>query len=81
MPKHYFNRLGHLNQLIRKKSTGSPTELAKKMNVSERTTFEYLDILKSLGADIKYSRTRQSYYYSEDGTFDFQFQKSNTELQ
>jgi predicted DNA-binding transcriptional regulator YafY len=79
MAKHHFNRLGHLNQLIRKKSTGSPTELAKKMNVSERTTFEYLEILKSLGADIKYSRTRRSYYYTEDGTFNFEFQKHSPE--
>jgi predicted DNA-binding transcriptional regulator YafY len=79
MPKHYFNRLGHLNQLIMKKSTGSPIELAKKMNVSERTTYEYLEILKSLGAEIKYSRTRRSYYYSIDGTFNFQFQKNNSE--
>lgn len=75
MPKHYFDRLGHLNQLIRRKSTGSPIELAKKMNVSERTAFEYLHVLKSLGADIKYSRTRRSYYYTEDGTFNFEFQK------
>lgn len=79
MPKHYFDRLGHLNQLIKNRSTGSPTELAKKMNVSERTAFDYLDILKSLGADIRYSRTRRSYYYSENGTFNFEFQKDNTE--
>jgi predicted DNA-binding transcriptional regulator YafY len=78
MSKYYFTRLEYLNQLIKKKSTGSPLELAQKMNVSERTTFYYLDTLKSLGADVKFSRTRNSYYYFVDGTFDFQFKKSDT---
>jgi predicted DNA-binding transcriptional regulator YafY len=78
MPKYYFDRLEYLNQLIKKKSTGSPSELARKINVSERTTFEYIDILKSLGADVKFSRTRNSYYYTVDGTFDFKFKKGDT---
>ncbi|TSJ43047.1 HTH domain-containing protein [Mucilaginibacter corticis] len=77
MPKYYFDRLDHLNSLIRKKATGTPEQLAKKLNVSERTTFEYLDILKSLGADIRYSRERQSYYYTLDGTFDFHFKQGS----
>lgn len=75
MPKYYFYRLDHLNDLIRKKSTGPPESLAKKLNVSERTIFEYVEILRSLGADIRYSREKRSYYYSMDGTFDFQFRK------
>ncbi|MCC8423848.1 HTH domain-containing protein [Mucilaginibacter sp. UR6-11] len=78
MPKYYFDRLEQLNGLIKRKSTGAPGELAKKMNVSERTAFEYIEILKSLGAEIRYSRSRRSYYYPIDGTFDFQFRKSVT---
>jgi predicted DNA-binding transcriptional regulator YafY len=77
MSKVYFTRLEYLNQLIKKKSTGSPLELAQKLNVSERTIFYYLEILKSLGADVKFSRMRNSYYYTIDGTFDFQFKKSD----
>jgi predicted DNA-binding transcriptional regulator YafY len=73
MPKYYFDRLDHLNSLIRKRATGTPEELAQKLNVSERTIFEYIEILRSLGADIKYSRDRMSYYYTNDGTFDFHF--------
>ncbi len=78
MSKNYFNRLEYLNQLIKRKSTGSPLELAQKMNVSERTTFYYIDTLKSLGADVRFCRTKNSYYYTVDGTFDFQFKKSDT---
>jgi len=75
MPKYYFDRLDYLNTLIRKKSTGSPEQLAKKLQVSERTIFQYVEILRSLGAEIKYSRVKQSYYYARDGTFDFQFKR------
>lgn len=75
MPKYYFDRLEYLNTLIRKKSTGSPEQLADKLHVSERTIFEYIDILRSLGAEIKYCRIKRSYCYSTDGTFDFQFKR------
>lgn len=76
MPAYYFNRLDQLNSLIRRKATGSPIQLAKKLRVSERTVFAYISILKNQGADIKYNRNRQSYYYSSDGTFDFTFKKT-----
>jgi predicted DNA-binding transcriptional regulator YafY len=75
MPKYYFDRLDYLHSLIKRRATGAPEQLAKKLNVSERTTFEYIEILRSLGADIKYSRDRQSYYYTVDGSFDFHFKQ------
>ena len=75
MPKYYFNRLEHLSSLIKMKATGSPVALARKLGVSERTVYEYVDILRSLGADIKYSKTKESYYYEKDGDFDFKFKQ------
>lgn len=81
MPKYYFNRLDHLNSLIKKRATGNPEQLAQKLNISERTVFEYIEILRSLGADIKYNRDRMSYYYTNDGTFDFRFKQKDQETQ
>jgi len=75
MPTYYFNRLDQLHSLIRRKATGTPVQLAKKLSVSERTVFAYISILKNQGAQIKFSRHRQSYYYTMDGTFDFTFKK------
>jgi predicted DNA-binding transcriptional regulator YafY len=75
MPTYYFNRLEHLNFLIRKKATGPPKVLAKKLSVSERTVFQYIDILKSLGAEVRFCHLRKTYYYIDNGTFNFQFQK------
>ena len=75
MAKHYFDRLEYLDDLIRKKATGSPRTLASKMNVSLRTVYEYIDILRSLGGPITYSKNRETYYYSEAGSFCFKFIK------
>jgi len=75
MPIYYFNRLDQLHSLIRRKATGSPKQLARKLSVSERTVFAYISILKGQGAEIKFSKHRQSYYYETDGAFDFTFKR------
>ena len=75
MVKHHFKRLEHLDTLIGKKATGSPGSLARKMNVSIRTVYVYIDILKSLDAPIAYDKHRESYYYEEKGYFRFHFIK------
>ncbi len=71
--KHYLSLLLQLDQFIRQKGTGSPPEFARKMGISERSLYEYLKVLKDLGAPIKWSRQDQSYYYSIDGQFYISF--------
>lgn len=73
MPAYYFQRLQYLDELIRKKATGNPKQLAKKFNVSERTIYDYIKILKDLGADICYCNIAESYIYKIYGKFDFKF--------
>lgn len=79
MPKHYFNRFESLDHLIRTKATGTPKKLSQKMGVSERTVYEYIDVLKSLGAPISYCRIRESYFYENEGYFHFRFIHQNLE--
>lgn len=79
MAKHYFNRLEYLDYLIRRKATGSPDILSKKMKISVRTVFGYIDILKSLNAPIAYNKQKETYYYTESGFFYFKFQKEKEE--
>ena len=55
-----------LDLLIRKKGTGSPQQLAKRLNISRASLFNYIKLLKELGAPIKYSNCRNSYVYAED---------------
>ena len=67
-----------LIELIEQKNTGRPAEIAKKLAVSERMVFKYLDILKSeFNVPIKYSRTLHSYEFSEKGGIDLKWQELN----
>ena len=61
-----LQQLQRLDALIRRKATGNPLTLASKFGVSERTIYNLLDMLKSLGAEIGYSREMESYYYEQN---------------
>ncbi len=67
-------RLQRIDELIRVKSTGTPGQLARKIGISERTIYEYLKLMKSFGAPIKFSNYRKSYYYNEEGRFKIFFE-------
>jgi len=62
-----------LHQLIENGSMGSPAELAQRLGISERTVKRYIAQLRQMGADIRFSRHRNTYYYSEPATFQFGF--------
>ncbi len=72
--KQYLSLLLQLDHFIRTKGTGSPPEFARKMGISERSLYEYLKVLKELGAPIKFSRQDHSYYYEIEGQFLIAFQ-------
>ncbi|HVI46789.1 MAG TPA: HTH domain-containing protein [Chitinophaga sp.] len=76
MPKRYFDRLQTIDYLIRIKGTGKPAQLAKRLRISERTLYEFLKMMKELGAPIEYDRYKESYYYSEKGGFNIRFSKN-----
>lgn len=77
--KHYLNLLLKLDLFIRQKGTGVPREFARKMGISERSLYEYLKVLKDLGAPIKWSRLERSYYYSVQGQFYINFSSGEQE--
>ena len=78
MKKEYLEIFERIDDLIRLKSTGSPTELGKLLGFSRASIFEYINDMKELGAPIKYNRSVKSYYYFEDGGFFFQFRKNRS---
>lgn len=73
MYKQYFNRLERLDYFIRIKATGTPKQLAYKLDICERSVYEYIETLRLLGADISYCKVRKSYYYNSTGYFCFRF--------
>lgn len=79
MPIYNFDRLEHLDNLIRLKATGDPKTLAKKLNISLRAVYDYINKLKALGAPINYNRHKSTYYYDEQGHFHFKFIRAEKE--
>lgn len=77
MPSKFLKRLSYLDHLIYAKQTGSPENLAAKLNLSISATFEYIKALKEFGAPIKYDRIRKSYFYDDNGRFLFYFNNKN----
>jgi predicted DNA-binding transcriptional regulator YafY len=71
--KSLLHRLIRLDYLIHLKSTGTPSHCAQKIGISERSLYDYLKLLKEMGAPIKFSRNRGTYYYKEDGRFRISF--------
>ena len=68
------NRLQYLNHLISKKCTGTPTELAHKLGLSERGWYNLLDeLVNDLELPIEYCNYRKSYLYSQEGNFEIGF--------
>ena len=60
-----IHRLDRLEQLIRLQMTGSPNELSEKMQISKRTVFRLIDILKEIGCPIYFNKEKNSYCYEE----------------
>ena len=71
--KSLLHRLIRLDHLIAHKSTGTPADCASKIGISERSLYDYLKILKEMGAPVKFSRDRRTYFYTEGGHFHISF--------
>ncbi|MFD2200588.1 HTH domain-containing protein [Shivajiella indica] len=61
-----IERMQLLNKLIREQRTGSPEELAKRLGVSRRQLYAYLEYLKDFGLDICFSRKLNSFMYCDE---------------
>lgn len=73
MPKKFFSRFSRIDQLIRMKATGRPNELAERLNISESTLYEFINLMKELGAPIKWDPSRCSYIYDPEGKMEIKF--------
>ena len=77
MPRKFFDRLSRIDQLISMKCTGTPSELANRLDISESTLYEFLGLMKDLGAPIEYDKTRGSYVYAIEGKMRIRFLPSS----
>jgi predicted DNA-binding transcriptional regulator YafY len=80
MPRKFIERFKRLDQIIGNKSSGTPSQLAARLDISESTLFEFIAVMKELGAPIQYDRQLLRYYYEEDGYFNISFIKKSEEF-
>lgn len=59
--------------LIRRKSTGTPKQLAEKLKVSESYIFKLISLMKEMGAPIYYCDDKFSYCYEYEVEFSIGF--------
>jgi hypothetical protein len=61
----YVERLKRMDDLIRRKATGTPKEFANRLGIKKTMLMEELQELKALGAEIAYCKVRESYHYTD----------------
>lgn len=61
-----LERLQYLHSLIKKENTGTPDEIAFRMNISKRMVFNLIENLREFDASIIYDRHRKTYYYESE---------------
>jgi predicted DNA-binding transcriptional regulator YafY len=73
----FVTRLERLNHLIQTKSTGNPRQLSDRLKISERSLYQYITLLKEMGAPVHYDRYRETYFYHHRFSLSLRFQKMN----
>ncbi|WP_445382239.1 HTH domain-containing protein [Robiginitalea sp. IMCC44478] len=69
----HIERLQRLHYLIQQECTGSPSEIADRLEISERTVYYLIEQLKDYDAIIAYDRSRRTYYYKDDFVLEVNF--------
>lgn len=68
-----IDRMKYIHHLINKERTGNPDSFACKLQLSKRQLFNILDEMRILGLDIRYSKMRETYFYSGDKYLDISY--------
>ena len=58
-----IERIKKMHKLINSEKTGTPVVFARKLNLSRSQLYNELEIIKELGAPLKYCKKRESFYY------------------
>ncbi len=62
--------------LVEKERTGTPAEIAEKLEVSERMIYNYVQVLKNkFNAPIEFNKYRKSYQFERPGKLHWEWVK------
>ncbi len=70
-----LKRIQYIDYLIQNKIACTTHGLSLKLNISERQIINILNLMKELGAPIRYCRKRKIYYYDEKEYFEYKYIK------
>ncbi len=70
--KTEHEKLRFLCKLIETEFTGTPEQLAIILGVTERTLRRYIEQLRQMGNDLRYSRSLQTYYFASTLNFELE---------
>ncbi|MBK7432536.1 MAG: HTH domain-containing protein [Chitinophagaceae bacterium] len=73
MPRKFIERFKRIDEIIKNKSSGTPAQLAAKLDISESTLYEFIAVMKEMGAPIQYDKFAQRYVYEFPGHFNISF--------
>lgn len=68
-----IRQIERIHDLIKRKSTGTPKELATRLHISERAVYCCIDLMKKMNAPIYYCHSKKSYCYENQVQFSFGF--------
>jgi len=78
MPRKFFRRFERIDQFIRLKATGKPSELAERLEISPSTLYEFIGLMKEPGAPIEWDKKQNSYIYDPEGKMTVKFFPKNS---
>lgn len=64
-----IENLKKIDELISRRNTGKPAEMAVKIDCSLTTLFTYMSMMREMGAPIQYNKHKHTYFYEEEGSF------------
>ena len=73
----YFDRLKKFDYLVRHSITGTPSECAKKLEISRSRFYEFLDDLKLMEIPVEYHKSRRTYSYTKPGKIKIGFEEKS----
>ena len=72
MSKEFINtyyKVLEIIQHIKNENTGTPEEFRKNLSLSKKQLYNYLNILGNFNCFVKYSRKRNTYYFTNNCKF------------
>jgi predicted DNA-binding transcriptional regulator YafY len=70
----YIERINLIDKLITQRKTGTPDELAKRLNISVSRLARILEYMRIKGAPIVFDRSSCNYYYKYDYSIQIKIQ-------